>query len=147
MKMRLVLIWHQSKTPDSLNEYISLSDPGVCKEEFHFKTYFILNLMSWIICWFIHNWIKNLSELNSSIITTFNKVSVFLPGFGFGDNTFQMSFGIGAFPFGFFTSTLNFGDPRANASPRGTPQHMEEQFLSKIFLWLAILFLTWLLMA
>lgn len=33
------------------------------------------------------------------------------PGFGFGDN-FHMSFGIGAFPFGFFTSSFNFGEPR-----------------------------------
>lgn len=33
-------------------------------------------------------------------------------GFGFGDGGFHMSFGIGAFPFGFFTSTFNFGEPR-----------------------------------
>jgi len=26
-----------------------------------------------------------------------------------------MSFGIGAFPFGFFTSTFNFGEPRPSA--------------------------------
>lgn len=69
------------------------------------------------------------------------------PGFGFGDNGFHMSFGIGAFPFGFFTSTLNFGDARPSAAPRGTQQHMEEQFLSKIFLWLAILFIAWLMLA
>lgn len=36
------------------------------------------------------------------------------PGFGFGDG-FHMSFGIGAFPFGVFTSTFNFGDPRPSA--------------------------------
>lgn len=30
-------------------------------------------------------------------------------GFGFGDGGFQMSLGIGAFPFGIFTSTFNFG--------------------------------------
>lgn len=34
------------------------------------------------------------------------------PGFGFGDGGFHMSFGIGAFPFGFFASTFNFGDGR-----------------------------------
>lgn len=33
-------------------------------------------------------------------------------GFGYGDGGFHMSFGIGAFPFGFFTSTFNFGDVR-----------------------------------
>lgn len=37
------------------------------------------------------------------------------PGFGFGDGGFHMSFGIGAFPFGFFTSTFNFGEPRPSA--------------------------------
>uniref|UniRef100_A0A6M2DTV5 RING-type E3 ubiquitin transferase n=1 Tax=Xenopsylla cheopis TaxID=163159 RepID=A0A6M2DTV5_XENCH len=69
------------------------------------------------------------------------------PGFGFGDGGFHMSFGIGAFPFGFFTSTFNFGEPRPSAAPRGTPQFEEEQFLSKIFLWVAILFIVWLLIA
>ena len=34
------------------------------------------------------------------------------PGFGFGDGGFQMSFGIGAFPFGFFASTFNLNDGR-----------------------------------
>lgn len=33
-------------------------------------------------------------------------------GFGFGDTTFSMSFGIGAFPFGFFTQSFNVGEPR-----------------------------------
>lgn len=33
------------------------------------------------------------------------------PGFGFGDGGFHLSFGIGAFPFGFFTM-FNFGEPR-----------------------------------
>ncbi|KAK4876063.1 hypothetical protein RN001_012485 [Aquatica leii] len=69
------------------------------------------------------------------------------PGFGFGDTGFHMSFGIGAFPFGFFTSTFNFGDPRPSAAPHGTPQHLEEQYLSKLFLWLAVLFILWLLLA
>lgn len=70
------------------------------------------------------------------------------PGFGFGgDNGFHMSFGIGAFPFGFFTSTFNFGEPRPSAAPRGSPQHLEEQFLSKVFLWLAVLFVAWLVLA
>ncbi|XP_055686891.1 E3 ubiquitin-protein ligase RNF185-like isoform X2 [Lutzomyia longipalpis] len=68
-------------------------------------------------------------------------------GFGFGDGGFHMSFGIGAFPFGFFTSSFNFGDPRPSAAPRGTMQFEEEQFLSKVFLWVAILFLGWLLFA
>lgn len=30
-------------------------------------------------------------------------------GFGFGDGGFHMSLGIGAFPFGIFTSTFNVG--------------------------------------
>lgn len=32
------------------------------------------------------------------------------PGFGFGDGGFHMSFGIGAFPFGFITSSFQMGD-------------------------------------
>lgn len=32
-------------------------------------------------------------------------------------------------------------------APRGTAQYEEEQFLSKIFLWVAILFVLWLIFA
>ncbi|XP_049823528.1 E3 ubiquitin-protein ligase RNF185 [Aethina tumida] len=69
------------------------------------------------------------------------------PGFGYGDNGFHMSFGIGAFPFGFFASSLNFGDARPSAAPPGTQQHSEERLLSSIFLWMAISFIFWLLIA
>ncbi|KAK3752725.1 hypothetical protein QZH41_018690 [Actinostola sp. cb2023] len=67
-------------------------------------------------------------------------------GFGpFGDG-FQLSFGIGAFPFAFFTST--FGGNGAQQTPQaGTPQAQDEQFLSKLFLWVAFLFMFWLLIA
>ncbi|XP_030379840.1 E3 ubiquitin-protein ligase RNF185-like isoform X2 [Scaptodrosophila lebanonensis] len=68
------------------------------------------------------------------------------PGFGFGDG-FHMSFGIGAFPFGFFTSSLNFGEPRPAAANRGTTQYDDEQTLSKLFLYLAFLCIAWLLFA
>ncbi|KAH8273268.1 hypothetical protein KR018_001660 [Drosophila ironensis] len=68
------------------------------------------------------------------------------PGFGFGDG-FHMSFGIGAFPFGFITSTLNFGEPRPAAANRGTTQYEDEQTLSKLFLYLAFLCIGWLLFA
>lgn len=74
------------------------------------------------------------------------EANVGFPGFGFGDGSY-MSFGIGTFPFAFFTSTFNFGETRPSAAPRGTPQYEEEQFLSKIFLWLAVIFICWLLMA
>jgi len=69
------------------------------------------------------------------------------PGFGFGDGGFHMSFGIGAFPFGIFASTFNLGDGRPQAAAAGTPQYAEEQLLSKVFLWVAILFIFWLLIA
>lgn len=69
------------------------------------------------------------------------------PGFGFGDGGFHMSFGIGAFPFGIFASAFNFNDGRPGPPPPGSPQHAEEQFLSKFFLWVAILFIFWLLIA
>ncbi|CAD6206849.1 hypothetical protein G9C98_004660 [Cotesia typhae] len=68
-------------------------------------------------------------------------------GLGFADGGFHMSFGIGGYPFGFFMSTFNFGDNRPNTVPRGTPQHEDDLFISKIFLWLALIFITWLLIA
>ncbi|KAH8409146.1 hypothetical protein KR009_009325 [Drosophila setifemur] len=67
-------------------------------------------------------------------------------GFGFGDG-FHMSFGIGAFPFGFITTSLNFGEPRPAAANRGTTQYEDEQTLSKLFLYLALLCVAWLLFA
>lgn len=42
-------------------------------------------------------------------------------GFGFGDGGFQMSFGIGAFPFGIFATAFNINDgrpPPGTSSPR-----------------------------
>jgi E3 ubiquitin-protein ligase RNF5 len=58
-----------------------------------------------------------------------------------------MSFGIGAFPFGFFTSSFNFGEQRPPTAPRFTTQWEEENDLTKFFLWLSVLFLTWLVLA
>ena len=68
-----------------------------------------------------------------------------------------MSFGIGAFPFGFFATNLgNLGanggggalprGPGNNPGP-GTAQFEEEQFLQKVFLWVAFAFIFWLLIA
>ncbi|ESO06677.1 hypothetical protein HELRODRAFT_188445 [Helobdella robusta] len=68
------------------------------------------------------------------------------PGFGFGEGAgFQMSFGIGAFPFGFFASTFNQGDGR-NQNGINAP-HPDERFLNRVFLIIALLFLFWLMMA
>ncbi|EDO37344.1 predicted protein [Nematostella vectensis] len=64
---------------------------------------------------------------------------------GFGDG-FQLSFGIGAFPFAFFSTTLGGNNPQHPAPP-GSPQAEDEQFLSKLFLWVAFLFMFWLLIA
>ncbi|XP_013380033.1 E3 ubiquitin-protein ligase RNF185-like [Lingula anatina] len=70
------------------------------------------------------------------------------PGFGFGDGGFQMSFGIGAFPFTFFASTFNFGNDGRPAPPQaGSPQHADEQFLSQVFLFMAVFFIIWLMLA
>lgn len=68
------------------------------------------------------------------------------PVFGFGDG-FHMSFGIGAFPFGYISSTFNFGESRAAAAPPGVQEYDQDQFLSKVFLWVAIIFLVWLIFA
>jgi len=63
---------------------------------------------------------------------------------GAANNGFHMSFGVGAFPFTFLTAT--FGN-NANQAPPGSPQAQEEQFLSRAFLWIALFFLVWLLVA
>lgn len=89
-------------------------------------------------------------------------------GFGYGDGGFHMSFGIGAFPFGFFTSSFNFNEVRpprkCTAVPlltlaiylfvhffqlaaNGAAQYDEDQFLSKAFLWATLLFMAWLILA
>uniref|UniRef100_A0A023ENB8 RING-type E3 ubiquitin transferase n=1 Tax=Aedes albopictus TaxID=7160 RepID=A0A023ENB8_AEDAL len=64
-----------------------------------------------------------------------------------GDGGFHMSFGIGAFPFGFFTSTLNFGEFRGNPPHENTREYEEDQFLSQIFLYVALIFMAWLVLA
>lgn len=81
---------------------------------------------------------------------------------GNGGGAFQMSFGIGAFPFGFFTTNFNMGEGGNNFNPQGgsqrgpagvggpqegSPQYEEEQFLHKAFLWVAFAFIFWLLIA
>lgn len=42
------------------------------------------------------------------------ETNVGFSGFGFGDGSY-MSYGIGTFPFAFFTSTFNFGETRPSA--------------------------------
>jgi E3 ubiquitin-protein ligase RNF5 len=72
-----------------------------------------------------------------------------------GGNGFQMSFGIGAFQFGFFATNFNMGESghthvhgmRGQNAPEGSAQFQEEQFLHKVFLWVAFLFIFWLLVA
>lgn len=61
-----------------------------------------------------------------------------------------MSFGIGAFPFGVFASAFNFGGP--NPTPAGASfatrvQLEEQEFLSKVFVYVALIFIVWLLLA
>ncbi|MFT7817826.1 RING finger protein 185-like [Arapaima gigas] len=68
-------------------------------------------------------------------------------GFGFGDGGFQMSFGIGAFPFGIFATAFNINDGRPPPAVPGTPQHQDEQFLSRLFLFVALVIMFWLLIA
>ncbi|EDX18031.1 GD15776 [Drosophila simulans] len=58
-----------------------------------------------------------------------------------------MSFGMGAFPFGFITSTFNFGEPRPPVAVRGTRQYQYEQAMSKLFLYLALVCIMWLFYA
>lgn len=69
------------------------------------------------------------------------------PGFSFGDGGFHMSFGIGAFPFGFISSTFNFGENRPTVGAAAGMDATNNEFLSKTFLWVAVLFIFWLLIA
>lgn len=75
------------------------------------------------------------------------RISQGFQGFGFGDGGFQMSFGIGAFPFGIFATAFNINDGRPPPAAPGTPQHMDEQFLSRLFLFVALVIMFWLLIA
>ncbi|KAM3596665.1 uncharacterized protein V6R79_018716 [Siganus canaliculatus] len=74
---------------------------------------------------------------------------------GFGDTGFHMSFGIGAFPFGFFTTVFNTNDPfhRAGAGDPYAADHQGNTNLNNgnnnwqdsLFLFVAIFFFFWLL--
>jgi E3 ubiquitin-protein ligase RNF5 len=69
------------------------------------------------------------------------------PPFG-GDGTFHLSFGIGAFPFGFFASSFNFNnDMRQPRNAQQAGLNEEDQFLSKLFLYVAMIFFFWLILA
>ncbi|XP_026145405.1 E3 ubiquitin-protein ligase RNF5-like [Carassius auratus] len=71
---------------------------------------------------------------------------------GFGDTGFHMSFGIGAFPFGFFTTVFNTNDPFQRRDPHyggdlqadGIPNN-GNNWQDSLFLFLAIIFFFWLL--
>ncbi|KAK5854985.1 hypothetical protein PBY51_005129 [Eleginops maclovinus] len=71
---------------------------------------------------------------------------------GFGDTGFHMSFGIGAFPFGFFTTVFNANDPFHRADQyagdqQGTPNvnNGNNNWQDSLFLFVAIFFFFWLL--
>jgi len=79
-------------------------------------------------------------------------------GLGFGEG-FSLSFGIGAFPYGFLATTLGGhglqgmggagpANPQQNGQ-NGAPiaQNREEKFLSQVFAWFAVLFVFWILFA
>uniref|UniRef100_A0A3B4B7C7 RING-type E3 ubiquitin transferase n=1 Tax=Periophthalmus magnuspinnatus TaxID=409849 RepID=A0A3B4B7C7_9GOBI len=61
-------------------------------------------------------------------------------GGGLGDTGFHMSFGIGAFPFGFFTTVFNANDPFHRAGKIYTRYNIDS-----LFLFVAIFFFFWLL--
>ncbi|KPP57194.1 hypothetical protein Z043_125107, partial [Scleropages formosus] len=71
---------------------------------------------------------------------------------GFGDTGFHMSFGIGAFPFGFFTTIFNTndlfqrGDPHFTADNHGNGNpNNGNNWQDSLFLFVAIFFFFWLL--
>ena len=82
----------------------------------------------------------NLSFQGYPSAVYYYSILLFLPG----GNGFQMSFGIGAFPFGFFATNFNLGENHSGhthvhgmrghgtGAPEGTAQYAEEQFLHKV---------------
>ncbi|XP_028400976.1 E3 ubiquitin-protein ligase RNF185-like [Dendronephthya gigantea] len=68
------------------------------------------------------------------------------PGLDMGGG-WHVSFGIGAFPFTFLTAGAGNVGGFGQAPAPGSPQEAQEQFLSKIFLWVALAFLFWLFIA
>ncbi|XP_068106415.1 E3 ubiquitin-protein ligase RNF5 [Hyperolius riggenbachi] len=67
---------------------------------------------------------------------------------GFTDTGFHMSFGIGAFPFGFFTTIFNTNDFHTAAPPRldtGLPQGRMFGLPDSLFLIIAAFFFLWLI--
>ncbi|KAF6720599.1 E3 ubiquitin-protein ligase RNF5 [Oryzias melastigma] len=73
---------------------------------------------------------------------------------GFGDTGFHMSFGIGAFPFGFFTTVFNANDPFHRADQYAGDHQGNGNFNNgnnnnnwqdSLFLFVAIFFFFWLL--
>ncbi|KAI7789954.1 E3 ubiquitin-protein ligase RNF5 [Triplophysa rosa] len=76
---------------------------------------------------------------------------------GFGDTGFHMSFGIGAFPFGFFTTVFNTNDHFHRADPHYAADHHGNgnpnngnpnngnNWQDSLFLFLAIFFFFWML--
>nr|XP_055076178.1 E3 ubiquitin-protein ligase RNF5 [Misgurnus anguillicaudatus] len=71
---------------------------------------------------------------------------------GFGDTGFHMSFGIGAFPFGFFTTVFNTNDHFHRADPHYAGDHHGNgnpnngnNWQDSLFLFLAIFFFFWML--
>ncbi|XP_066523050.1 E3 ubiquitin-protein ligase RNF5 [Hoplias malabaricus] len=71
---------------------------------------------------------------------------------GFGDTGFHMSFGIGAFPFGFFTTVFNTNNPFHRADPQYAGDHQDNgnqnngnNWQDSLFLFLAIFFFFWML--
>ncbi|CAL9690808.1 unnamed protein product [Knipowitschia caucasica] len=72
---------------------------------------------------------------------------------GLGDTGFHMSFGIGAFPFGFFTTVFNTNDPFHRADqyagePQANGNHNNgnnNNWQDSLFLFVAIFFFFWLL--
>ncbi|XP_029023362.1 E3 ubiquitin-protein ligase RNF5 [Betta splendens] len=71
---------------------------------------------------------------------------------GFGDTGFHLSFGIGAFPLGFFTTAFNTNDPFHRADQyvgdqqaNGNLNNGNNNWQDSLFLFVAIIFFFWLL--
>ncbi|KAK7597870.1 hypothetical protein V9T40_010095 [Parthenolecanium corni] len=68
-------------------------------------------------------------------------------GFGFGDGSFQVSIGIGAFPFNLFVSAFNFTTSQHASAATDLVNSEDDVFLTRMLLFVATFMFAWLLYA
>uniref|UniRef100_A0A8C4QP66 E3 ubiquitin-protein ligase RNF185 n=1 Tax=Eptatretus burgeri TaxID=7764 RepID=A0A8C4QP66_EPTBU len=114
----------------------------------------VISLCGHLFCWpCLHQWLetrpnRQVCPVCKAGISRDKVIPLYGRGsFGFGDGGFQMSFGIGAFPFGFIATAFNMNEGRDAPAAAGTQQQTDEQFLSRLFFYVALFLMLWLFIA